>query len=120
MPGGGERVEDLKVVVTRGPRLCGNCSGRGRECVRSKRPHLLQSWICQGLLVSIKLGQKQRKEATHHLARRQARPPPGAGIRGVAVIAFPPDAVRQLRRRIIRVDDVVRLARVRGLRVGTI
>lgn len=43
MPGGGERAEDLKVVVTRGPRLCGNWSGRGRECVRSKRPHLLQS-----------------------------------------------------------------------------
>lgn len=21
--------------------MCGNCSGRGRECVRSKRPHLL-------------------------------------------------------------------------------
>jgi len=29
--------------VARGPRLCGNCSGRGREWVRSKRPHLLQS-----------------------------------------------------------------------------
>jgi len=41
-PGGGECVEDLRDAVTSGPRLCGNWSGRGRECVRSKRPHLLQ------------------------------------------------------------------------------
>lgn len=40
--GGGSRV-DLKEVVTIGPRLWGNCSGRGREWVRSKRPHLLHS-----------------------------------------------------------------------------
>lgn len=35
-----------------GPRLCGNCSGRGRECVRSKRPHLLQSWEGERGLIS--------------------------------------------------------------------
>ncbi len=29
--GGGGDLDDLKVVVTIGPRLCGNCSGRGRE-----------------------------------------------------------------------------------------
>ena len=33
----------MKVVVTIGPRLWGNCSGLGRECVRSKRPHLLHN-----------------------------------------------------------------------------
>lgn len=43
-PGGGLR-ELLNVLVTIGPRLCGNCSGLGLECVRSKRPHLLQSTL---------------------------------------------------------------------------
>ena len=33
------------LTFTTGPLLCGNCSGRGRECVRSNRPHLLQSYI---------------------------------------------------------------------------
>ena len=42
LAGGGLR-DVLNVFVTIGPRLCGNCSGRGRECVRSNRPHLLQS-----------------------------------------------------------------------------
>jgi len=27
------------------PRLCGNCAGRGRECVRSNKPHLLHSTL---------------------------------------------------------------------------
>ena len=45
-PCGGGLRELLNVLVTIGPRLCGNCSGRGREWVRSKRPHLLQS--CKG------------------------------------------------------------------------
>ena len=46
---GGEVEAEFMVEVVRrdepesGPRLCGNCSGRGREWVRSKRPHLLQS-----------------------------------------------------------------------------
>jgi hypothetical protein len=31
------------VLLASGPRLWGNCSGRGREWVRSNRPHLLQS-----------------------------------------------------------------------------
>lgn len=31
-----------RLEEARAPRLCGNCSGRGRECVRSNKPHLLQ------------------------------------------------------------------------------
>ena len=42
-PEGGGLREDLNVLWTIGPRLWGNCSGRGLECVRSKRPHLLHS-----------------------------------------------------------------------------
>lgn len=36
---------DLSEAPANGPRLCGNCSGRGRECVRSKRPHLLHKTL---------------------------------------------------------------------------
>jgi hypothetical protein len=35
---------DLEIAADIGPRLCGNCSGLGRKCVRSNRPHLLQSY----------------------------------------------------------------------------
>lgn len=38
-------VRPRSVDAARGPRLCGNCSGRGRECVRSKRPHLLHNTL---------------------------------------------------------------------------
>jgi len=44
-PGPVGGVLPRRLEEARAPRLCGNCSGRGRECVRSKRPHLLQSFF---------------------------------------------------------------------------
>jgi len=35
-------LRDLVIAADIGPRLCGNCSGLGRKCVLSNRPHLLQ------------------------------------------------------------------------------
>ncbi len=48
--GAGDRLRSAEDA--RGPRLCGNCSGRGREWVRSKRPHLLQS--CKSVILVYK------------------------------------------------------------------
>jgi len=38
----GGDTRDLEIAADIGPRLCGNCSGLGRKCVRSNKPHLLQ------------------------------------------------------------------------------
>ena len=42
------------------PRLCGNCSGRGREWVRSNKPHLLQSW-CRRSQTTCNHGEEKKR-----------------------------------------------------------
>ena len=100
------------LTFTTGPLLCGNCSGRGRECVRSNRPHLLQSYTRRREFSDTPWTTERDAETTYHFAGREARPPPGGGVGRAAVIAFSADAVGELRRRVVRVDDVARLARV--------
>ena len=97
-------------MFTTGPRLCGKASGRGRECVRSKRPHLLQS--CRQIQGEIGGGDEAQMGATYHFAGCETGPPPGGGVGRTAVVTFPADTVAELRSGIVGVDDVVGLAGV--------
>jgi hypothetical protein len=93
-----------------GPRLCGNWSGRGREWVRSNRPHLLQScWLCARQRLREKSDVKPW--VAHHFAGVEARPAPCGRLGRAAVEASPADAVAQLGCRVVGVDDLPRVRR---------
>ena len=49
---------------------------------------------------------------TYHFAGGETRSPPGRGVGRAAVVAFSADAVGELRRRVVGVDDVVGLSGV--------
>ena len=50
---------------------------------------------------------------THYFARGEARSPPGRGVSGAAVVAFPADTIGEFRGGVVGMDDVVGLTRVR-------
>ncbi len=88
---------------------------RARARVRALEESTLVAQLgwCKGGLDAFTGGTMGRNGFTYHFAWGQARPPPGGGVGRAAVVAFPADAVRELRRGVVGVDDVVGLTRVR-------
>lgn len=82
------------------------CSRLVRSCLRGQT----QSTTLGRRRCLLETKEKSEKmNATYHFARREARPPPGRRIRRPTIITLPPDPIIQLRRRIVRVNDVRRL-----------
>ena len=105
---GGVRARAGPVDEDIEPRLCGNCSGRGRECVRSNNPHLLQS--CKIIHVITQLRQRQGGGKTYHFSRAEVRSTPCRSIRSATVKTPPAHPIAQFCRRIVRKSDLSSLA----------
>jgi hypothetical protein len=86
------------VLNARGLRLCGNCSGRGCEWVRSKRPHLLHNY--EKNVVSA-YSNEVKHENTCNLPRPRIASPPRARVHRTAIEAPYPHAITEFRRRIV-------------------
>jgi hypothetical protein len=82
-------------------RLRGNSFGRGVPCVRSKRPHLLQS--CN----RFKTSSSRRPFETHQLPLTESGPTPRRCLGGPTIKALTTNGVTQFHPHIVRVDRPV-------------
>lgn len=80
-------------------RLRGNVSGRGTRWVRSKSPHLLQSYETVRQVLSL-------TTKTYQFSRAERRAAPCRGLSCSAVEAPPAYTFTELRPRIVRVDNL--------------
>ena len=102
------------VEEARGPRLWGNCSGRGREWVRSNRPHLLQSWRGRDLnkrglswkCRQEKKGREKKRKETDDFSWTEIGSAPGGRVGCAAVEAPPAHTLGELCGGVVGVDDV--------------